>query len=1014
MRALAGQRAGRRIPIVTLTAFLIAQPAYGQPDGRTDADVDQMVERLVEQLKARQITDPGPEYGSWQGYSRPPHEGGVTALVTFALLKAGVPWHDDVIKRAVDHLSEHPLPGTYSRSLRAAVWAHLSTHIGDPELKARFRRLLQADTDWLVKAMKTDGFYGYNLEGLGGDHSCSQFGVLGTWVAESAGAEVPLDYWERVSQHWRGHQLPDGSWGYTVGHKGTPTMTTAGINTLYITLAQLHARKEPPYVRLRGIGSGGPGSPEVAATIAAANRGLGWLSEHDVFANRGFRGYQLFGLERLAVISGLKYIGDVDWYREGVHRIQGEAKDNVHAAFQLLFLTYGRAPVLINKLRHGPGDDWNFYYRDLHFLTEWLSERQERIYKWQIVTADSPLHDLLDAPILLISGRDALKLNAEQRQRLLDYIDAGGTVVGHADRAGKRFTISFRRTFEGLMAGRELRFEPLRPDHPLFSAVYGRGEPGWAQQFGIEGLSDPGAAGRTCVFLFPRDVAGAWHQNRHVQHSDLFNLMVNLRVYCAPTYELLPKRLRPRAVESPAALPLGYLTISMLPAVEDRKAPVWGWSGFARRFADETGIEVVALSFPPAEAVDLIHLSGRQALQLSGDARQWISQRLRQGSFLLIESAGSRPAFSESARKDLAELAETLGGEVSALDAHHPIFTGRVPGGLVPGDFKPNRWGHTLLRGERPPIQVLTVDSKMVGVFVPFDLLATASGHFLYETAAYSRETSRALLANLLAWRYQLAVGNDKPFAHSPRPSTTRGIEPLLPLAQSTYDQQDFAATGRIIRLASKLAEDDARLAEWRARIQQTLTDAIRQARKERRLDDVQRLGRILVGLVPEVVTEDPMLIREALSQPELPAELGNIKVTFHDQETTALVLLHEWFKWRKQHDQVLSDLEVLLVRERALDDRAEELLRRHAADRSKRGRNERDPADRRKRYRSPEFEELAKQRRDLGAQVDQTHHLLNTLEDRMRQLTDALRPHAKELTPYGITLEDDDWVWNE
>jgi hypothetical protein len=145
-----------------------------------------------------------------------------------------------------------------------------------------------------------------------------------------------------------------------------------------------------------------------------------------------------------------------------------------------------------------------------------------------------------------------------------------------------------------------------------------------------------------------------------------------------------------------------------------------------------------------------------------------------------------------------------------------------------------------------------------------------------------------------------------------------------------------------------------------------------------------------------------------------LPAELDKIKVTFYDQETTALVILQEWFKWRRQQDQTMSELGVLHVRGQALDDRAEELLRRHAADRSKRGRHERDPADRHRRYRGPEFEELAKQRRDLEAQIDRIHNLLNTLEDKMRQLTDALRPHVEELTPYGITLEGDEWVCGE
>src|ERR1700730_14341639 len=78
--------------------------------------------------------------------------------------------------------------------------------------------------------------------------------------------------------------------------------------------------------------------------------------------------YNLYGLERAGRLSGLRFFGAHDWYREGCQwlgrRQPADASWHeagyydqwpvVSTSFALLFLSKGRTPVLISKLVHGP------------------------------------------------------------------------------------------------------------------------------------------------------------------------------------------------------------------------------------------------------------------------------------------------------------------------------------------------------------------------------------------------------------------------------------------------------------------------------------------------------------------------------------------------------------------------------------------------------------------------------------------------------------------------------------
>ena len=101
-------------------------------------------------------------------------------------------------------------------------------------------------------------------------------------------------------------------------------------------------------------------------------------------------GYYLYGIERTGVASGRKLIGGEDWFARalspsckassetGPFRWASGAATWAAPSFCTLFLVYGGAPVAVNKLQYGKGQDWNLNPRDLANLSKALWSAYER------------------------------------------------------------------------------------------------------------------------------------------------------------------------------------------------------------------------------------------------------------------------------------------------------------------------------------------------------------------------------------------------------------------------------------------------------------------------------------------------------------------------------------------------------------------------------------------------------------------------------------------------------------
>ncbi len=243
--------------------------------------------------------------------------GGLSSLATYALLAAGENPVDEKMAAAIEFLKKADMNGTYALGVRAQVWNALPNN-----KKKDYVKIAEHDRDLLMKNKRINDQYRamfhYSASDYGYDHSASQFAVLGMWACNSMGVEIPTEFWKDVETSWIRDQDSSGGWNYTplISPKPpvTPSMTAAGIATLFITQDMLH----------NDVGlecRGNIGHKEIDA-------GLKWISTHfdSITDNRNmWPFYTLYGIERIGLASGYKYLGTNDWYKFGTERLLGPA-----------------------------------------------------------------------------------------------------------------------------------------------------------------------------------------------------------------------------------------------------------------------------------------------------------------------------------------------------------------------------------------------------------------------------------------------------------------------------------------------------------------------------------------------------------------------------------------------------------------------------------------------------------------------------------------------------------------
>ncbi|GMV98148.1 MAG: hypothetical protein AMXMBFR83_25000 [Phycisphaerae bacterium] len=723
---------------VTAATPLAAQEISG-------ADVREAMARAVAWLKEARNAD-----GVWRDAYQP---GGTTALVTLALLNAGVPSNDPAVARAIEALRVLPDQHVYTTALKIQVLA-----AADP---ARYRNEIRASADFLVRAQVNNGMWGYGPPAGRGDYSNSQFALLGLHEAGKAGAVIPAATWRSAERSWLHGQNADGGWGYMPGANSYGSMTSAGIASLYIVGHSLYARKRP---------SVGPdGWPHCCGQYAESRallRAWGWMADNfraDQNAGPAARSswyfYYMYAMERAGILSGQRFIGEHDWYKEGAtvllerQRRDGSWRETdalVDTAFALLFLAKGHKPVLFHKLAWSSDSRWNLTRNDLTHLCSFISDRLGDPPTWEVVGRDDPLERWLAAPILYLNGNEFPAFTPRHVEQLREFVRQGGTILAVASCTGEKFRQGFVNFARTAFPDDELRRLP--DDHPVFRmlfAVDGR-------SFEVQGID---AGCRTSVIFCPHDLACLWEYPNLPQSRAGLELGANLAAY-ATGLEPLPDRLDAvKKVRGPAGPPgpppRGALLIAQLVHDGDWRPDPQVLSRLADYLHEKMGVDVVRQS-EPLRATDarladhpIVFMTGHFSFELSAEETAALGRHLASGGFLFAEACCGRKAFDESFRKLMKELFPR--SPLKPLPADSPILTGSPGVPLPKVGYKPAVLAeHPGLSAVR--LEGIELDGRFAVVYSTYGIGCGVDGHTCYACRGLAGEDALKLAGNVVLY----------------------------------------------------------------------------------------------------------------------------------------------------------------------------------------------------------------------------------------------------------------------
>ena len=783
--------------VVATTAFLSAtalqgvQAADREPVKVSPEKIQRSIERARDWLLRQQQGN-----GSWECAMRPEDTRvGATALVMLALANAGVDPTQPQMQLGMDWMRRQKPEETYSVSLQTMLLAMLS-----PDTD---RVILQRNVEWLESTQVSQGpaagAWSYGRARGTGDNSNSQFALLALHEADRAGVRVKQEVWMLAQSYWEKCANRDGSWGYTIGNAGgSGSMTCAGIASVWIT-SQHVGRPDARANRDQVACCGGGDSPR------SLEKGLQWLGrmftvQENPAAGGTWHHYYLYGLERVGRFTARRFIGDADWYLEGARLLVstqdplegsfrgGRVEDPlVSTSFALLFLAKGRRPVIVAKSRHDPVADWNRHGHDVAHLVEHVEARWRKDYpaglSWHVLdTQTATLEDLLQAPVLWISGKSAFQLGPDAGPRLRRYIDEGGFVFAEACcPSSDQFDARLRQLVGEIFPEPEYGLHLLPPEHPAWHAEEIVPPDLHRPLLGV----DYGC--RTCLIyapptdLDPKAVAMPslsclWElgstQARSlapaIQKEVDAALAIGTNVLAYATNRELKRKDELFAIDLPQPdqtreqFNRGQLALAKLRHAGMCDAAPAALANILRAAARELGIRVDDHPdlVDPAEArlfdYHLVFMHGRQAFSFDGPRREKLRQFLERGGTLLADSVCASTAFTAAFRAEIAALLPE--NKLEEIPADDPIFTRSEYGGY---DIRtvtlrePSGGDGPMASRKRqvpPKLEGIRLGDRWAVVFSPYDLSCALEKQNSLECTGYSRDDAEKIALNILLY----------------------------------------------------------------------------------------------------------------------------------------------------------------------------------------------------------------------------------------------------------------------
>ena len=774
-----------KLPILLTFVLLAIYPQFGfaQKPKATPENVAAAIEKCVTFLSLAQIKG-GERNGSWFGSDNVKEYGtGQTSLVTLALLSAGKTPKSSEVSLALNYIRDKVPRKTYEAALKVMVLC-----AAEPN---KSKDQIQKTVNWLCRTQLQNGGWTYGENGGSGDESNAQFAVLALWEASKIGIfstepnRKSEDVFNGCAAYWL-NQKKGAVWGYS-GSGPTASMTCAGIASMIIlqdASSNLDAYADKNQVHCCGQKEETKRN-EPSFNLSESMDALG--QRFAVTHNNGATGwtfYYLYALERVGRLTGQRLIGTHDWYREGAEfmlasqqlggSFQDTNLDNISStAMALLFLSKGKRQVVVGHLQFGNDDDWRHHRRSVQNLTGHIESVWKRELAWQSVQLEkATLKDLLETPVLFISGSREFKLNDNQRKLLKEYVEQNGFIFAEACNGegcnGAEFERSFRSEMEKIF---DKPMQKLPPSHPLWSAETRVDPNALPKDFWLYGVE---ACCRTSVVFSPISLSCRWELSRPYGiakkyspsvDADIQNAVkigVNVAAY-ATGRELKDKLDAVQIVQSQSNRPpldRGSLAIGKImhsggsddasKAVSNLLEVYHNWT----LALVEKKTPMVSLASDETQKYPLLYIHGRNNFSFTETEAAGLRKHFETGGFVMGDSICASADFTASVRKEFAKALPD--STWRTLDPKHPIMLRNAFGSFDLGSVSlvdPSNPSSDIKQAKREgPAEIFALEWKgrIVMLFSPNDLSCAMETKHSMQCRGYVRENAFQIGFNMI------------------------------------------------------------------------------------------------------------------------------------------------------------------------------------------------------------------------------------------------------------------------
>jgi hypothetical protein len=751
--------------------------------------VDRSIKAAVNFLRREQN-----ENGSWPGYAH--YQSAQTSLCVLALLNSGLSPQDPTVDRGLKFISGISPNKTYETSLQTMAFCAANP--------IRYAALIRRNVEWLeaaqIKSGDTAGGWSYDKSPGLSDTSNAQFAVLALWEAQRALQPIPLATMIAARDYWMQSQvLPAtkrefdfrtmGGWSYPGLNNGEPitgSMTCAGIASMVMTEDALNSSD----VRIINDQIQCCGDE---LEVTPAEIGLQWLDANASITNNpngGYLFYYLYALERVGRLTGQRFFNGHDWYREGCKVILqrqipasgyysnggGEDDRTTDTALALLFLSKGKRQIVLSRVQlSGDSESDSFHRRSLQHLTGHIEQAWKRDLAWQSLSLENAtVEQLLDSPILFMSGSSAFQLKDKQKKLLKDYIEQGGFVFAEAANGdgcdGKEFEASFRGLMEELF---ERPLAKLPVSHPLWFAEASVDIEKMPSDFWLYGME---ACCRTSVVLSPISLSCRWELLRpygvparlpekvlqECQQATLIG--INIATYA--TGRELKQKLDAVDVikESSKSFdnPRGVTQIPRLAhsgGAEDTPRAVPHLMDLLMRELPSRVSNVSPLLSPASQDLaqfSIAYLSGRRSFQWTDSERVALREYFKNGGLIIGDAVCGNADFTKSVREEISAIVPDATWKT--VEANHPIFTDEYQGYDVRRVTinQPSSEAGQAIQIQKyqgsPALEMLVWDGHPIVVFSPYDLSCALESRQASQCLGYPREDAAKIAINMILY----------------------------------------------------------------------------------------------------------------------------------------------------------------------------------------------------------------------------------------------------------------------